>query len=107
MSSPLPSKYKTRDGQQAAYRQRRIVSEKELLSQKGLPAFPTIPTLPSHAAWSAMIAPTHRLLSEAVVEMQTYHDDRSSEWQESVKAEELLGKVEQLQETREQLQGED
>ena len=52
-----------------------------------------------------MIAQAHRLLSEAVVEMQTYHDDRSSEWQESVKAEELLAKIEQLQETLEQPQG--
>lgn len=51
-----------------------------------------------------MITQAHLLLSEAMAEMQTYHDDRSAEWQESTKAEELLAKVEQLQKTIEQLQ---
>ncbi len=102
---PQPRKYATRADQQAAYRQRRIASEQALLSQKGLPALPAIPTLPGKARWSAMIAQAHSLLVEAVVEMQSYHDARSAEWQESAKAEELLAKVEQLQETLEQLQG--
>ena len=52
-----------------------------------------------------MIAQAHLLLSEAVVEMQTYHDDRSEQWQDSFKADELLTKLEQLQETMDQLQG--
>ena len=39
------------------------------------------------------------------VEMQSYHDDRSEQWQESTKAEELLAKLEHLQETMDQLQG--
>jgi len=102
---PQPRKYETRAEQQAAYRQRRIVSEKELLSRKGLPALPAIPTMSGRARWSAMMAQAHLLLSEAAVEMQTYHDDRSPEWQESARAEELLAKLEQLQETIEQLQG--
>lgn len=102
---PQPRKYENRAEQQSAYRQRRIASEKELLSQKGLPALPAIPTMPGHARWSAMIAQAHRLLSESVTEMQNYYDDRSLEWQESVKAEELLPKIEHLQETMEQLQG--
>ncbi len=102
---PQPRKYGTRAEQQAAYRKRRIVSERELLAQKGLPALPAIPSMPGTARWSAMIAQAQRLLSEAVVEMQSYHDDRSEPWQESVKAEELLGKMEQVQEALEQLQG--
>ncbi len=52
-----------------------------------------------------MIAQAHLLLSEAAVEMQSYHDDRSQEWQEGVKAEDLLAKLEHLQETMDQLQG--
>ena len=52
-----------------------------------------------------MIAQAHLLLSEAVVEMQDYHDDRSEQWQDSTKAEELLAKLERLQETMDQLQG--
>ena len=102
---PQPRKYANRAEQQAAYRQRRIVSEHELLSQKGLPPLPAIPTMPGNARWSAMIAQAHLLISEAVVEMQDYHDDRSEQWQDSTKAEELLAKREHHQETMDQLQG--
>ena len=52
-----------------------------------------------------MIEQAHMLLSGAVVEMQIYHDDRSEPWQDSTKAEDLLAKLEQLQETMAQLQG--
>jgi hypothetical protein len=102
---PQPRKYANRAEQQAAYRKRRIVSDRELLAQKGLPALPAIPTMPGNARWNAMIAQAHRLLSEALVEMQDYHDDRSQEWQDSSKAEYLLAKLEHLQETVDQLQG--
>jgi len=61
--------------------------------------------MPGNARWSAMIAQAHLLISEAVVEMQDYHDDRSEQWQDSAKAEELLAKLERLQETMDQLQG--
>ena len=61
--------------------------------------------MPGNARLSAMIAQAHLLISEAVVEMQDYHDDRSEQWQDSAKAEELLAKLERLQETMDQLQG--
>ncbi len=61
--------------------------------------------MPGNARWSAMIAQAHLLISEAVLEMQDYHDDRSEQWQDSTKAEDLLARVEQLQETLSQLQG--
>lgn len=102
---PQPRKYANRADQQAAYRQRRIVSERELLAQKGFPPLPAIPTMPGNARWNAMIAQAHLLLWEAVVEMQDYHDARSQEWQDSSKAEELLARLERLQETVDQLQG--
>jgi hypothetical protein len=65
---------------------------------------PAIPTIPGHARWSAMIEQAHTLLAEAVEEMQSYHDDRSEQWRDSTKAEELLAKLEHLQETMAQLQ---
>ena len=102
---PQPRKYETRAEQQAAYRTRRVASDRELLAQKGLPPLPAIPTMPGNARWSAMIGQAHTLLSTAIDEMQNYHDDRSEQWQDSTKAEELLAKVEQLQETMVQLQG--
>lgn len=52
-----------------------------------------------------MIAQAHLFLSAAIVEMQSYHGDRSPEWQDGAKAEELLAKLEHLQETMDQLQG--
>jgi hypothetical protein len=101
---PQPRKYGTRAEQQAAYRKRMALSQRELLAKKGLPALPTIPTLPGNTRWSAMIQQAHVLLSEAVDEMQNYHDDRSEQWQDSAKAEDLLAKLERLQETMAQLQ---
>ena len=102
---PQPRKYQTRAEQQAAYRKRRATSDRELLAQKGLPPLPAIPTMPGNARWRAMIDQAHTLLAEAVVEMQIYHDDRSEQWQDSDKAENLLAKAEQLQEAITQLQG--
>ena len=102
---PQARKYATRADQQSAYRQRRIASERQLLSQKSLPALPAIPTMPGSARWSAMIAQAHLLLSEAATEMQIYHDDRSEAWQDGEKAEDMLAKIEHLQETMDQLQG--
>ena len=51
-----------------------------------------------------MIERANLLLHEASDEMQSYHDARSEVWQESSRAEELLAKLEQLQETMDQLQ---
>ena len=102
---PQPRKYTTRAEQQAAYRKRRVLSEQELLAHKGLPPLPAIATLPGNARWRAMRAQAHLLLSAVVVEMQAYHDERSEPWQESAKADDFLAKLEQLEETIEQLQG--
>jgi hypothetical protein len=101
---PQPRKYETRAQQQAAYRKRQALSQQELLSHKGLPSLPAIPTMPGNARWNAMIAQAQALLSAAAEEMQTYHDARSDPWQESSKAEELLAKLERLQEGVAQLQ---
>ena len=102
---PLPRQYENRAAQQAAYRKRQALSQQALLKQKGLPALPKVPTLPGHARWRAMIASAQLLLCEAASEMQSYHDARSEPWQESVRAEELLARLEHLQETAAELDG--
>lgn len=101
---PQAKKYANRAQQQAAYRQRRTCSEQELLAQKGLPPLPAIPTLPGHARWRAMLSQAQALLCAAAQEMQTYHDERSEAWQESANAEELLAKLERLEEAITQLE---
>lgn len=95
---PQPKKYANRAEQQAAYRKRRSLSERELLASKGLPSLPAIPTLPGHARWRTMLTQAQALLCAAAEEMQTYHDERSEAWQESANANELLAKLEHLQE---------
>lgn len=102
---PQPKKYANRAEQQSAYRKRRSLSERELLAQKGLPPLPALPTMPGHARWRAMLTQAQALLSAAAQEMQTYHDARSEAWQESANAEDLLAKLECLQETISQLEG--
>jgi hypothetical protein len=72
--------YANRAAQQAAYRKRQVLSQQALLSRKGLPPLPAIPTLPGHARWRAMMEGAQLLLSEAAAEMQSYHDARSEVW---------------------------
>lgn len=51
-----------------------------------------------------MIAQAHLLLQEASEQMQFYHDERSEQWQDGPRAEELLTRLEHLQEAMAQLQ---
>ena len=60
---PQPRKYENRAAQQAAYRTRQGRSQQELLSLKGLPPLPAIPTLPGQARWRAMIVQAQTLLT--------------------------------------------
>ena len=101
---PQPRKYVNRAAQQAAYRKRQACSQQELLSLKGLPPLPAIPTLPGQARWRAMLVQAQTVLSQATEEMQSYHDDRSEQWQDGPRAEELLTRLEHLQEVIAQLQ---
>lgn len=50
-----------------------------------------------------MLGQARRLLSEAAMEMQGSHDDRSEAWQQSDRAHELLARIEQLEELMDQL----
>lgn len=102
---PQPRKYESRAAQQSAYRKRQLCSQHDLLSRKGLPALPAISTIPGQSRWRAMVEQAQILLSEAVDEMESYHDDRSEQWQESSRADDLRAKLEALQEIVEQLQG--
>ena len=101
---PQPRNYLNRAAQQAAYRQRQACSQQELLSLKGLPPLPAIPTMPGQARWTAMIVQAQTLLSQASDEMQSYHEDRSEQWQDGPRAEALLTQLERLQEAVAQLQ---
>ena len=102
---PQLRKYATRAEQQAAYRHRRAASEKELLARKGLPPLPAIPTMPGSARWKAMIAQAHLLLSEVIVEMNSYRDDRSEQWQESERGDEHQERIDSVEAVVDALDG--
>lgn len=89
---------------QERFRLRQANARRAEQHARGLPALPAIPTIPGNARWSAMIEQARTLLSEAVAEMQSYHDDRSEQWQDSAKAEDLLARLDRLQETMASLQ---
>ena len=89
---------------QERFRQRQALTRQAEQSAKGLPSLPVIASLPGHGRWRAMIAQAQILLTTASEEMQSYSEDRSDAWQESIQAEELLAKIELLQETASQLQ---
>jgi hypothetical protein len=101
---PQSRKYENRAAQQAAYRKRQTISHQQMLSQKGLPPLPPLPTIPGEARWRAMMGYAQTLLSQTAEEMQSYHDERSEPWQDSAKAEEMLARIEHLQEALAQLQ---
>ena len=95
---PQPRLYATRAEQQAAYRQRTKRAQQQVLEQKGLPPTPPIPTMPGKARWRATLEQAHRLLEQVAYEMRQYHDERSEEWQDSEKAQDLIACVETLEE---------
>jgi hypothetical protein len=73
---------------QAAFRARREQARQQELAAKGLPASPSIPSLPGWARWRASFVAAQALLSETLSEMQDYYEERSESWQESERGEE-------------------
>ena len=101
---PQPRKYETPALRQAAYMRRVRVAQQALLSQRGLPTGPAIPSMPGTARWEAAIRQSKDLIEMICDEMQDYYEDRSETWQESEKGEDFTEKMEEIQELREQLE---
>ena len=101
---PQVRKYESRAEQQATYRQRRIIAEQAALSQRNLPPLPAILSMSGPANWNAMLFLAHQLVFGAAAEMQDYHVDRSEQWRESSRAEEMLDKIDSLNEIADELQ---
>lgn len=96
---PQPRKHQNPAQRQAAYRARMETARRLALRERGLPALPTIATMPGTIRWNAMFGHAEKLLSQAQAEMQDYFDDRSDAWQESDRGEqhqERLSAVEAL-----------
>ena len=100
---PQPKKYANRAQQQAAYRKRCAEALHLQMRAKGLPALPAIPAMPGTARWRAAASMAHELLTTICDEMQAYADDRSEQWQESERANELTERLASIEEIRDTL----
>jgi hypothetical protein len=101
---PQPRLYQTRAEQQAAYRRRLKSVQADLTGQKGLPPLPAIPSMPGKARWRAAMEHAYALLEQTVKEMQHYYDNRSEQWRESPKADDLQEQIDNIQDFAGQLQ---
>jgi hypothetical protein len=95
---PTPKKYESPAEKQKAYRERMSVARLQELKQKGLPAAPVIPTMPSSARWRALEAQALAALETVRDEMREYYEERSEEWQESERGEEFSTRLDAVEE---------
>ena len=101
---PTPRQYTSNAERQKAYRERQQQARLAEMQRKGLPATPAIPTMPGTARWNALLEQARTSLEACIDEMQTYFDDRSEEWRESEKGEQMQEHIDHLNEVLESLQ---
>ena len=68
---------------QQRFRQRQQEARRKEQASKGLPALPTIATLPGYSRWRAALASAQALVGQVQQEMAAYYEDRSDVWQDS------------------------
>jgi len=85
---PQPRKHDTPAARQAAYRARTEAARSVQLAERGLPALPSIPTMPGTPRWNAALQDVTQRLTTVRDEMQDYFDARSETWQEGERGEE-------------------
>ncbi len=100
---PTPRKYATEAEKHRAYRERRATARLQELQAKGLPAAPPIATMPGTARWQSLIQHGYAALDASRDEMDVYFDERSEEWQQSERGEELQERIERLTEITDML----
>jgi hypothetical protein len=91
---PTPRQHPNHAARQQAYRERQEQARRQALQAKGLPATPTLPTLPGTARWQALREQARQALSTLRDEMQAYHDQRREAWQESERGEAMRDWIE-------------
>lgn len=94
---PTPRRHDSRAAKQRAYRSRQASARLVERDAKGLPRCAPIPTMPSPARWSAIREEAAILLETLRREMETYYSERSEQWQESPKGEEMRETVQRIE----------
>ncbi len=84
---PQPRHYRTRAEQQAAYRRRQLVAQKNQLAARRLPPLPALPTVPGRHRWQALLELAQWAVQSMVDERDEYFDARSETWQDSDRGE--------------------
>jgi hypothetical protein len=97
-------KYPTNGARQAAYRLRQAAERRQELTDRGLPSFPSLPTMPGTARWNAAIQRCVALLTLVCDEMTAYYDERSETWQDSDRGVTHQERMEALNEVLAQLE---
>jgi len=98
-----PRQYADNAAKQRAYRARQADACRREQAAKGLPAAPSLPTLPSQARWQALLARARCALETLRDELQAYHDARSETWQQSERATAFLEHIESVEQVLEAL----
>ena len=96
-----PDRVLTPAEKQAAYRKRQKEALVAKFSEEKLLPSPPIPTMPGTARWNALIKQARISLETCREEMEGYFEERSEEWQESEKGEQMQEHIDQIGELME------
>jgi len=100
---PQVRKYASDAERQAAYRQRQAQVRRQEWKQRGLPALPTVTTMPGTVRWQAALSAARLLVEQVSQEMEAYYQDRSERWQEGERGEQFSERLEEIEEVLEGL----
>ena len=93
---PRPRLYSTDAERQAAYRDRRRQA-RDQADEATLPRPSALPNIAARRRWTALLQRAHADIEKALQEMQSYYEERSEEWQESDRGQELQEQIDELQ----------
>jgi hypothetical protein len=94
---PQPRKYENAAERQRAYLARREQTRCQQLQAKGLPALPTMATMPGERRWQGLLESARITLQTLHQEMQAYQEQRSEAWQESDRGQAMAERIELLE----------
>lgn len=80
---------------QAAWRSRQAERTRAVMAGRTPPA-PAIGTMPAVHRWKALQEQARNALQQLLDEQQAYYDERTEEWQESERGQDLLDQIETL-----------
>lgn len=96
---PTPRLHVNPAARQAAYRRRCAEARRSELAAKGVPALPTLATMPGNTRWKGLVRQASLLLGTVQEEMEEYYEHRSVTWQASERGAAFPERLQAVQET--------